>query len=254
MINDDSRDDSLEGLLMELADSISRRFECALPCVVTKVSSDRRRVSVRPLIRVVAKSGATLPRDVIEGLTVYQAGAGDLLISFPVSPGDIGWIEASDRDLGVFLQSYNESDPPSRRKHSFSDAKFVPDIMTNFTIAGEDSDAMVMQNRAGTVKIAMDQDEVRIRNGATEWTMTEQNISAYAPGDMSMEAVGAISMQAASIGMTAPGGINLNGAMVDGSGNITDASGVSMNQHYHTQPNDSAGNSEQPTSPAVATE
>lgn len=210
MINDDSRSDTLEGLLQELADAISKRIECALPCVVTKVSSDRRRVSVRPLIRIVGVTGNTLARDVIEGLPVYQAGAGSFVMSFPVAVGDIGWIEAADRDLGVFLQSYDESDPGSRRKHSFSDAKFVPDIMTNFTISGEDSGAVVIQNRAGTVKIAIDQSEIRIKNGGVSWVATNQDITADVPS-----------------GMTINGDLTVNGNVVV-SGNITAAGTLSV--------------------------
>lgn len=255
MINDQSRNDSLEGLLMELADSIAKRFECSLPCMVTKVSADRTRVSVRPLIRIVGQDGSTLARDVIDGVTVYQSGAGDLVMSFPVAVGDIGWIEATDRDLGLFLQSYGESDPPSRRKHSFSDGVFVPDVMTNFTIAGEDSTAVVIQNRAGTVKIALDENEIRVKNQGTTWAITDQDITAEAAGNIGMTAGGNINMTAGgSMTMVAPGGINLNGAVVSSGGEIKTSSGVSLSNHYHEQPNDSDGSVEQPTSPAVATE
>lgn len=231
MTNEDARNDSLTGLIMELADSIMRRCECMLPCVVTKVSGDRKRVAVRPLVRIVGQDGSTLPRDTIEGLTVYQAGAGDLVMSFPVSVGDIGWIEAADRDLGLFLQSYTESDPPTRRKHSFSDARFVPDIMTNFTIAAEDAGAVVIQNRAGTVKIALDDGQIRIVNGATR-----------------------IEVGNGTVVGTAPGGFILNGATITSSGDFITPLGNSVDNHFHTQGNDSDGDSEQDTSASVPTE
>lgn len=230
MINNDSRDDSLEGLLIELAESINKLFECKLPCVVTAVSSDRTRVSVRPLIHIIGRDDQPVTRDIIEGLPVYQAGAGDFLMSFPVVAGNIGWIEAADRDLGIFLQAYDVSDPGSRRKHSFSDAVFVPDIMTNFSIAEEDSAAVVIQNRTGTVKIAMDGDQIRIANGDTRIEIDDGIVTG-----------------------TAPSGFFLNGAEITPGGNVITASGVSVDDHPHNQGNDSDGNSQVATNPPTPT-
>lgn len=223
MINNDVRNDTLTGLLSELTESIMRKSEHQLPCVVTKVSANRQRVSVRPLIRIVTQEGETLRRDIIDGVPVYQAGAGDLLLSFPVAVGNIGWIAASDRDISLFKQSYAESDPGSRRMHSFSDSVFVPDVMTNFTIAGEDATAMVIQNRNGSVKIAVDQNQIRIVNGASRIEVND-------------------------------GTVVINGATITAAGDVVTAAGVSLNNHNHTQANDSAGNTQQDTSAAVATE
>ena len=39
--------------------------------------------------------------------------------------------------------------------------------MTNFTIASEDAGAVVIQNRSGTVKIALDANQIRVVNGST---------------------------------------------------------------------------------------
>lgn len=223
MISENARKGSLQGLLQELSDVISRKIECKLPCVVISVLADRMRVTVRPLIRVVDVSGASHSRDVIEGVPVFQYGAGDTLLSFPVKVGDIGWLEAADRDLGVFLQGYNESIPPSRRKHSFSDGVFVPDLMTNFAITGEDADAVTLQNRNGTVRIALDQGQIRIVNGASRVEINADNVI-------------------------------INGATITQGGDVITAAGVSLNNHYHTQGNDSDGDAEQDTSPSVATE
>lgn len=223
MINDDARNNSLDGLIKEISDVISRKIECKLPCVVVKVSTDRKRVSVRPLIRLVDWSGESHQRDTIEGVPVFQYGAGDTLLSFPVAVGDIGWIEAADRDLGVFLQSYSESDPSSRRKHSFSDGVFVPDIMTNFTINSEDGTAVVLQNRNGSTRLALDQNQLRIVVGTSRIEVNPDNVI-------------------------------INGATITEDGDVVTAIGVSVNNHYHTQGNDSDGDAEQDTSSAVATE
>lgn len=210
MINKESRNDTLEGLLKEFSERALRNTENSLPCVVLSVSSDRRRVSVQPLINVIGTDGTTIPRSQIDDITVYQAGAGDTLISFPVKAGDIGWIDACDRDITLFLQSYDAQDPPTRRLHSFSDSRFIPDIMTNFTIAGEDSTALVIQNRNGTVKIALDQDEIRITNDTVDITIDDSSITG-----------------------TVPGGVTINSAQITSDGDFITSDGKSLRNHVH---------------------
>ena len=51
----DVNEDSLAGAFTVLADFISKKMEHSLPCVVTKVSSDRTRVSVIPQIKITDK-------------------------------------------------------------------------------------------------------------------------------------------------------------------------------------------------------
>jgi hypothetical protein len=50
------------------------------------------------------------------------------------------------------------------------------------------------------------------------------------------------------------GEFNINGARITTDGDIVTASGVSLDKHYHTQDNDSDGDSEADTSESVATE
>jgi galactokinase len=83
--------------------------------------------------------------------------------------------------------------------HSFSDARFIPDIMTNITINNEeDSTALVIQNRSGTVKIAVDENAIRVKNN---------NVSININND--------------SVTGVAPGGFNLNGCTIDQNGAIS---------------------------------
>lgn len=231
MINESTRNDSLEGLLAELSDSILKRCEKSLPCVVVSVSANRQRVTVKPLIRIVSVDGTDTSRSVIEGLPVYQAGAGNLVMSFPVKAGDIGWIDTADRDISLFLQTYADSRPPTRRKHSFGDARFIPDMMTNFQIAGEDAAAVVIQDRAGTVKIALDAGQIRITNQAVSIVIDGSTVTG-----------------------TAPGGFFLNGAQITPAGDFVTPTGASLESHFHTQGIDSDNDTQQNTSVTVPTE
>ena len=177
--------DEYENLLPELVGAIlaatKRSLEVSIPCIVTKVIS-RTKVNVRPLIKIVAQDGTASSRAVIEGLPVFTAGAGDKFMSFPVAAGNIGWIDACDRDISLFLQSYSEEEPPTDRMHNFGDARFVPDIMTNITVATEDSTAVVIQTRDGSVKIALDDSEIRIKNNSVSLVVDGSSVTGIAPG------------------------------------------------------------------------
>jgi len=194
MINKSTNDDSLTGAFEAFLSSIKKRMENCIPCKITAINPERTKVSVQPMIMIISRDASQIKRSEIKGIHVNTFGAGDTLISFPIKVGDLGWIEASDRDIGLFLQSFGNSAPPSKRMHSFSDARFIPDIMHNFAIAEEDSAALTIQNRDGTTKIALDQNEIRI---------------------------------------TSSGVVKINGGTVDESGNFITSGGISLDNHTH---------------------
>lgn len=208
-------DDLLTGAFNVMFNHINKKMQNSLPVKVTKVSSDRKFVNVQPQILVVDSDGGTILRSEIKGIPVVTSGAGNFLISFNISAGDLGWIESSDRDISLFKQSYDQSKPNTKRMHNFSDSRFIPDIMTNFTINAEDSDSMVIQNRDGSVKISLNSSRIK---------------------------------------MHSPSDIEINGAKITPSGDVVTASGVSLDNHPHNQSNDSGGNTEQPTDAPTATE
>lgn len=211
MINEiDDYENLLPELVREILAATKRSLEVSIPCIVTKVIS-RTKVDVRPLVKIVAQDGTSMDRAIIEGLPVFTAGAGDRFISFPVAVGNIGWIDACDRDISLFLQSYDNVEPPTSRMHNFSDARFIPDIMTNITVAAEDSTAMVIQNRNGSVKIALDDDEIRVRNNDASVIMGADSI------DIATSSV-TINVTDSSVTGVAPGGFDLNGFTIDASG------------------------------------
>jgi len=209
-----NNEDSLGGALNVFADYINKKMQKCLPVKVTKVSEDRKFVDVQPQILIVDSKERTHERSEIKGIPVATSGAGGFLISFNIGVGDLGWIEASDRDICLFKQSYSQSKPNTRRMHNFSDSRFIPDIMTNFNIANEDNGALVIQNRDGTVKISLNESRIKIQS---------------------------------------PESVEINGAKITPSGDVVTASGVSLDNHPHNQNNDSGGNTEQPTEPPTPT-
>jgi len=156
--------DSLTGAFREIFSKLMSNTDGMLPAqVIAYNAGPPAQVQVKPLIKIITTTGETLSRPVIADLPVFQLGGGGFLINFPLQPGDLGWIVANDRDISLFLQSYEESPPNTFRKKSFSDALFIPNVLTNYTIAGEDSANMVLQNLEGTVKLSLGTSQIKIQ-------------------------------------------------------------------------------------------
>lgn len=216
---------TLIDLTRAISGSVRRDLDGMLPCIVTRVSGDRQRVSVQPIIKRRLDNCEYVSRAEIHGITVASVGAGGLVMSWPISVGDKGWIEASDRDISLFLQSQSESDPNTGRNHSFSDGRFIPDVFTGFSVAAEDNGAVVIQSLDGSVKLSIDSSRVKIQNGTTSLVVNDGTVTGIAPS-----------------------GFNFNGATITGDGRIIDSDGISVGSHYHTQKPDAEGVAQQDTS------
>lgn len=126
-----------------------------LPAVVISYDRTSNRAKVQPLISIVTTKNQRVQRAPVASVPVLTLGGNGFVISCPLKAGDLGWIKANDRDISFFKKSYKNSPPNTRRKHSFEDAMFIPDIMLHgVTIAAEDVDNLVIQNSAGTAKMA----------------------------------------------------------------------------------------------------
>lgn len=155
-------DDSLTGAMNVVLRKFLQNVDDMLPATVISYDRASNKAVVRPLISVVDTNGASINRSAVASIPVLALGGGDFFVNFNLPAGSLGWIKASDRDISLFTQGYSESRPNTRRMHKFSDALFIPDIMTGYTIAGEDSDAMVIQNKSGSVKISLNQSRIKM--------------------------------------------------------------------------------------------
>ena len=229
----ESSEKQLVDLIKQLMSTVKKELEVSIPCEITAVTS-RKKVTVKPLIKIVDKLGNTYSRDVIEGVPVFALGTSNMVASMPVAVGDKGWLQASDRDLSLFLQSFEESEPPTNRMHSFSDGLFVPDAMNDYTIAEEDAGALVIQTSDGINKITMDATKTRVVNGAVDITIEGGAVTGVAPAGFNLNsciiaADGSITSPsaitglnvAATVGLTAPtvaAGLSLTVATVEVAG------------------------------------
>lgn len=147
--------DTLPGLFDFVLTKFKQNTDDMLPAIVIAYDRTTNRARVRPLIQFVTTANQVVNRAEVASVPVLQLGGGGFVASFPLQPGDLGWIKANDRDISFFKKTLAATPPNTQRKHEFSDAMFIPDTMfKNVTIASEDASNLVIQNLAGTVKIA----------------------------------------------------------------------------------------------------
>lgn len=146
---------SLTGMLGFVMTKWLQGIDDMLPAEVVAYNRATNLAQVQPLIPMVTTDGITIARAPLQSIPVVQAGGGGFLISFPIQPGDLGFIKANDRDISIFIQSWQSSIPNTARKHSFSDGVFIPNVFTGYTISGGDAANMVIQSLDNSVKITL---------------------------------------------------------------------------------------------------
>jgi hypothetical protein len=152
---DPANNDNLAGVLQFTFMKMLQGVNTRLPAQVIKYDRTTNRVQVQILIAMMTTDGSIVSRSQIDSLPVKRYGGGGYVMSFPLNPGDLGWIEANDRDISLFLQSYTESPPNTARLFNFSDSVFFPDVMTGYNVQTIDADNFVLSNIDGTVRISL---------------------------------------------------------------------------------------------------
>jgi hypothetical protein len=157
-----------------------------LPARVIAYDRASNRASVQPLIYVITTDNKRVTRASVASVPVLQLGGGGFVLSFPIRPGDLGWIKANDRDISNFKAGYSMAAPQTFRKHTFEDALFIPDVMMK-GVSLADSGGVCLQSLDGSVSVVLLDDKVVINapeveiNGETKITLTSEEIGLIAP-------------------------------------------------------------------------
>lgn len=240
-----SRDPADDGSLLGMAKLILQKFlqgvDDMLPARVVAYDRQTNRAQVVPLVKVLTTSGEQVGRASVASVPVFRFGGGDMVLSFQLKPGDLGWLKANDRDISLAMQSGAESAPNTVRLHSFQDAMFFPDAMRDVVIDGEDTDNAVLQTLDGTVRIALWPDKVKITTPSATVTVGPDAVEVDAPTVTVTS--GAIALQGPT---TITGTLTVNGAITTTGGMSVD--GIPFGTHRHTGVQTGTGTSGGPTS------
>ncbi len=164
-----SKDPANNGLLTGAFRQILKKFiqkdvDNQLPAKVIAYDRAKNVATIEPMIKLVNTNGELVTRAQITEVPVLALGSGTALINFNLKPGDVGWIEASDRDISTYLNNLVSTGPATGRLHSFSDGLFIPDKVKDFVILDEDSE-ITIQTLDGTQRFEVFQNKVKMTSG-----------------------------------------------------------------------------------------
>ena len=108
---DPANDDSLTGTFKEVLRKFLQRTDDMLPAMVQNYDRARNLARVQPLIQVVDTEGQRFNRAPLANVPVLLLGGGSFFVSFHLPAGSLGWIKANDRDISLFLQDSQTTDP-----------------------------------------------------------------------------------------------------------------------------------------------
>jgi|SRR5208337_2284349 len=211
--------DSFTGSFRFIFAKLMQSIDGALPAKVIAFNRATNLAQVQPTISVIDTNGNATPRAQIASVPVLQIGAGNFMLNFPVNTGDLGWIVALDRDISNFLNSYQDSSPNTFRVKNFADSFFIPNILTNYTIAGGDVNNAVLQSTNGQVKLSLGMVELTLSaptiniDAATEANMNSATVNISATGELNI--------MASTINITTVGVVNMTTPTLAVVGNIT---------------------------------
>lgn len=210
------------GLMREVLKKHLQGVDDMLPAVVEAYDRATNRARVRPLVRLVTTDGRQIARAPVASVPVIQFGGGGFVLSFNLQPGNLGWIKANDRDISLFLQTYGAQAPNSMRMHSFSDAIFVPDVMTGYSLAGEDANNAVLQSLDGSVKVSLGAAQLKLAAGGASLVLTgaaatlDVGGAGFTTTSAGTTFAGPVIIEGVNFGTHVHGGVTAGGATTGG--------------------------------------
>ncbi|WP_127958845.1 Gp138 family membrane-puncturing spike protein [Serratia microhaemolytica] len=169
--------ESLAGVIEFAIKKSLQRTDVQLPAVVISYDREKNLAMVKPLISRLTTAGDPVERPTIASIPVLSLGGGGISVTFPLKSGDLGWIEASDRDISLFMQSKASSRPNTLRLHEFSDARFIPDVFNRYTLPSHADDEAIIQHTNGTTFIGISGNRIRGVTGGSSATLTESTVN-----------------------------------------------------------------------------
>lgn len=204
---DPADDDSFPGMLRSVMRKMAMNTDGMLPATVIAYDRATNTATVRPIVALLTTGGDIVPRASVARVPVLALGGGGFVINFPLQPGDRGWIEASDRDISLFLQGMQDDlAPNTRRLHSFEDGRFIPDVFAAYDVGDVGADAMTIQSLDGAVRVELS--PTRIRMVATDVLIDADNTRI----NSNVETFGTLKNNGVNVGSThTHGGVQTGG-------------------------------------------
>jgi Phage protein Gp138 N-terminal domain len=206
-----------------------------LPAKVISYDRTKNIATVQPQVMHADVADNAYSRFTLAQIPVMSMGGGGFHINFPIKNGDLGWIFAADRDLGLFLQTLQESKAPTSRMHTFESGMFIPDVFRQYSVQAQNSGAMVIQSTDGATFISISNGVVNI-TAPTSVTVTTP-LATFSQ-NVHMKGTLLVDQQiSANGGFNATGGGNTPCVLPQ----MTTINGITVATHGHQQQNNGSG-------------
>lgn len=172
-------DANLPGVLELAIRKALLQHDDMLPAKIISWDNKANRAKIEILYMVTYTNGDVHQKGAPAEVPTFVLGSGDVMMVWPLKPGDLGWIKATDRDISLFLQSYKQDRGATKRIHCFEDGVFIPDAMKDFIMA--DKDAACLQTKDGKVSVAVKAGSIVLTVGDTKLTVTSGGIESNKP-------------------------------------------------------------------------
>lgn len=150
-----------------------------LPAKIVAWDSSKNRAQVEILYLVTMTDGSVNAQTAPAEVPTFVMGTGKFALVWPLNPGDLGWIKATDRDMSLFFQHYDAQAGNTPRIHSFEDAIFIPDAMKDFVVV--EPDGVSLQTLDGINSVSVSESGIKLVAGSTTLTITDAGIVANKP-------------------------------------------------------------------------
>lgn len=172
-------DASLDDVLSLVGRKMMMEVDDMLPARIIKWDSVNNRAQIEILYQVTMTSGDMHQLSAPAEVPVQFPGGGGFMLVFPLTEGSLGWIKATDRDMSLFLQSYDAQPGNTPRIHCFEDGVFIPDVMHAFTMSNVNG--ISLQTTDGTNAVTITASSAILKVGAATLTLTADKLVSSVP-------------------------------------------------------------------------
>lgn len=185
-------DSSLDDMLTLVGRKLLMEKDDMLPAKVISWDAGSNRAQIEIMYQVTMTSGDMHQLSAPAEVPVQFPGGGGFMLSFPLEEGSLGWIKAADRDMSLFLQSYEAQPGNTPRIHCFEDGVFIPDVMHAFTLSN--GSGISLQTLDGANAITVTANSAILKVGAATLTLTDGKLISSVPFEAPNVKAGGIEM------------------------------------------------------------
>jgi len=230
-------------------DSMLIDLHTSLPCEVVAVDYAMQTVNVKIVVNRITADDEPLPFDIITEVPIGYTQTKKYSITLPINTGDTGQLIFNERQLDNWIVNNEIKEPDDTRKHSLSDALFIPNFVSRINnipnistseleIRTRDNLTKLRVNENGTITADCINFVVNSTNTTINATAKFKVVSPVSEFSAAVNVLGLLSASAYSglVGSSMTTNVNLETTK------DVIASGISVKNHTHSGVQTGSGN------------